>query len=181
MDLENKQQIQKEYRSKIYPRYILEQSLVPLRPFGLGKRTILKFIFTSSAPWSVLKTFPKTSEFSATGEKCLHLYVQLLHPKICSKTGAIIGREAHPINLLPYVIREHGDVIAQEVLIFYPAYDSTQILSKQRLEYPCRSHNCIHLDCFDGMAFLEFYYDKADWLCPICRIPMPFENVHLDA
>ncbi|KRY27594.1 E3 SUMO-protein ligase PIAS3 [Trichinella spiralis] len=266
MDLENKQQIQKEYRSKIYPRYILEQSLVPLRPFEnliyscyptsesyftrmnfkltprilqimAGKAHNFEIHLHFIGPMVGIEDFPKDLRILCNGRE-----VPAFHPKICSKTGAIIGREAHPINLLPYVIREHGDVIAQEVLIFYPAYDSTQIrcsaaidfvrmlslkemkrillernyfakerflsllrrsmgveddglmltserlslicpasLSKQRLEYPCRSHNCIHLDCFDGMAFLEFYYDKADWLCPICRIPMPFENVHLDA
>ncbi|KRZ83375.1 E3 SUMO-protein ligase PIAS3 [Trichinella sp. T8] len=267
MDLENKQQVQKEYRSKIYPRYILEQSLVPLRPFEnliyscyptsesyftrmnfkltprilqimAGKAHNFEIHIHFIGPMVGIEDFPKDLRILCNGRE-----VPAFHPKICSKTGAIIGREAHPINLLPYVIREHGDVIAQEVLIFYPAYDSTQIccsaaidfvrmlslkemkrmliernyfakerflsllrrsmgveddglmltserlslicpasvLSKQRLEYPCRSHNCVHLDCFDGMAFLEFYYDKADWLCPICRIPMPFENVHLDA
>ncbi|KRX71250.1 E3 SUMO-protein ligase PIAS3 [Trichinella sp. T6] len=266
MDLENKQQVQKEYRSKIYPRYILEQSLVPLRPFEnliyscyptsesyftrmnfkltprilqimAGKAHNFEIHLHFIGPMVGIEDFPKDLRILCNGRE-----VPAFHPKICSKTGAIIGREAHPINLLPYVIREHGDVIAQEVLIFYPAYDSPQIccsaaidfvrmlslkemkrmliernyfakerflsllrrsmgvddglmltserlslicpasvLSKQRLEYPCRSHNCVHLDCFDGMAFLEFYYDKADWLCPICRIPMPFENVHLDA
>ncbi|KRX27545.1 E3 SUMO-protein ligase PIAS3 [Trichinella nelsoni] len=266
MDLENKQQVQKEYRSKNYPRYILEQSLVPLRPFEnliyscyptsesyftrmnfkltprilqimAGKAHNFEIHLHFIGPMVGTEDFPKDLRILCNGRE-----VPAFHPKICSKTGAIIGREAHPINLLPYVIREHGDVIAQEVLIFYPAYDSTQIrcsaaidfvrmlslkemkkmlierncfakerflsllrrsmgveddglmltserlslicpasLSKQRLEYPCRSHNCIHLDCFDGMAFLEFYYDKADWLCPICRIPMPFENVHMDA
>ncbi|KRZ09225.1 E3 SUMO-protein ligase PIAS1, partial [Trichinella pseudospiralis] len=264
MDVENKQQVQKEYRSKIYPRYILQQPLVSLRPFEnliyscyptnesyftrmtfkltpqilqiiAGKVQNFEIHLRFIGPMVSIEDFPKDLRILCNGQE-----VPAFHPKICSKTGLIIGREAHPINLVPYIILEHGDVIAQEVLIFYPAYDTTQIccsaaidfvrmlslkemkrmliernyfakegflsllrrsmgaeddglmltserlslicpLSKQRLVYPCRSRSCIHLDCFDGMAFLEFYYDKADWLCPICRIPMPFESIQLDA
>lgn len=54
-------------------------------------------------------------------------------------------------------------------------------LSRQRMQLPVRGKDCIHLECFDGVQFLqmnEIRYDK--WTCPLCRKEIKFASIEVD-
>ncbi|OTA07389.1 hypothetical protein A9Z42_0082730 [Trichoderma parareesei] len=53
-------------------------------------------------------------------------------------------------------------------------------LSYMRLEVPCRSVRCTHLQCFDATSYLQLQEQGPQWLCPICNKPAPFEQLAVD-
>ncbi|KAK9728365.1 E3 SUMO-protein ligase pli1 [Basidiobolus ranarum] len=42
-------------------------------------------------------------------------------------------------------------------------------LGYQRIQYPCRSSYCNHIQCFDGIIFLKLNEQSPSWTCPICN------------
>jgi len=48
---------------------------------------------------------------------------------------------------------------------------------------PARGLNCLHLACFDLMSFLQFNTNgsKARWKCPICKKPLPIDEIVIDS
>lgn len=53
-------------------------------------------------------------------------------------------------------------------------------LSYSRINLPCRSILCRHIQCFDATSYLQLQEQGPTWLCPICSIPAPFENLAVD-
>ncbi|VDP06663.1 unnamed protein product [Soboliphyme baturini] len=53
-------------------------------------------------------------------------------------------------------------------------------LSRRRLEYPCRSSVCKHLQCFDAKVFLEMNEKRASWICPVCYHPALYKDLIID-
>ncbi|XP_076322556.1 E3 SUMO-protein ligase PIAS1-like [Tachypleus tridentatus] len=53
-------------------------------------------------------------------------------------------------------------------------------LGKTRIQIPCRSITCLHLQCFDASLFLQMNEKKPTWLCPICDRPADFNNLVID-
>ncbi|KAF9127899.1 SUMO ligase siz1 [Mortierella sp. 14UC] len=45
-------------------------------------------------------------------------------------------------------------------------------LSIQRIEVPCRSSKCTHLQCFDAYTFLSINQRIHRWICPVCNRKM---------
>ncbi|KAG0274600.1 SUMO ligase siz1 [Linnemannia exigua] len=45
-------------------------------------------------------------------------------------------------------------------------------LSVQRIEVPCRSFKCTHLQCFDAFTFLSINERVHRWICPVCNRKM---------
>ncbi|XP_058870987.1 E3 SUMO-protein ligase PIAS4-A [Acipenser ruthenus] len=53
-------------------------------------------------------------------------------------------------------------------------------LVKMRLAVPCRALTCAHLQCFDGVFFLQMNEKKPTWTCPVCDKPASFELLIID-
>uniref|UniRef100_A0A2S2NEV5 E3 SUMO-protein ligase n=1 Tax=Schizaphis graminum TaxID=13262 RepID=A0A2S2NEV5_SCHGA len=53
-------------------------------------------------------------------------------------------------------------------------------LSQKRMKLPARSLNCSHLKCFDLFAFMTAVKETLRWICPICTIPIPFNDLAVD-
>lgn len=53
-------------------------------------------------------------------------------------------------------------------------------ISYSRMEVPVRSVFCKHLQCFDGLSFLQMQHQAAQWRCPICDDPMSYVSLAAD-
>lgn len=53
-------------------------------------------------------------------------------------------------------------------------------LSYMRLQVPCRSLSCTHLQCFDATSYLQLQEQGPQWLCPICNKSAPFDQLAVD-
>ncbi|RDA92592.1 hypothetical protein CP533_0938 [Ophiocordyceps camponoti-saundersi (nom. inval.)] len=53
-------------------------------------------------------------------------------------------------------------------------------LSCLRLDIPCRSVNCIHIQCFDATSYLQLQEQGPQWTCPICNKSAPFDKLAVD-
>ncbi|XP_060859761.1 E3 SUMO-protein ligase PIAS3-like [Metopolophium dirhodum] len=53
-------------------------------------------------------------------------------------------------------------------------------LTKLRMKLPARGVDCIHLQCFDAIQFLQMNEQKEKWTCPLCKKKMKFENIEID-
>lgn len=53
-------------------------------------------------------------------------------------------------------------------------------LSYMRLDVPCRSLSCTHIQCFDATSYLQLQEQGPQWLCPICNKHAPFEQLAVD-
>ncbi|KAG6007720.1 hypothetical protein E4U54_008792 [Claviceps lovelessii] len=53
-------------------------------------------------------------------------------------------------------------------------------LSYMRLDVPCRSLSCTHIQCFDATSYLQLQEQGPQWLCPICSRSAPFEQLAVD-
>ncbi|KAF8948724.1 SUMO ligase siz1 [Haplosporangium gracile] len=54
-------------------------------------------------------------------------------------------------------------------------------LGVQRIEVPCRSSKCQHLQCFDAFTFLGINEHVQRWTCPVCnRIMDSWEEIIVD-
>jgi len=53
-------------------------------------------------------------------------------------------------------------------------------LTKLRMKLPARGVDCIHLQCFDAIQFLQMNEQKQTWTCPICKKKIKFENIEVD-
>ncbi|KAH0540521.1 hypothetical protein KQX54_017954 [Cotesia glomerata] len=53
-------------------------------------------------------------------------------------------------------------------------------LGMMRMSTPCRGSQCVHLQCFDLLMFLQMNEYKSAWNCPICNEPTSFEDIVID-
>ncbi|KAJ3953363.1 E3 SUMO-protein ligase pli1 [Colletotrichum tropicale] len=53
-------------------------------------------------------------------------------------------------------------------------------LSYMRLDVPCRSTFCSHIQCFDATSYLQLQEQGPQWLCPICNKSAPFDQLAVD-
>ncbi|CAI6085370.1 hypothetical protein V2G26_020627 [Clonostachys chloroleuca] len=53
-------------------------------------------------------------------------------------------------------------------------------LSYMRLDVPCRTINCGHIQCFDATSYLQLQEQGPQWMCPICNKPAPYEHLAVD-
>ncbi|KFA65455.1 hypothetical protein S40285_00467 [Stachybotrys chlorohalonatus IBT 40285] len=53
-------------------------------------------------------------------------------------------------------------------------------LSCMRLDMPCRSLSCTHIQCFDATSYLQLQEQGPQWLCPICNKSAPFDQLAVD-
>ena len=53
-------------------------------------------------------------------------------------------------------------------------------LSTLRMELPCRSTVCPHIQCFDATSFLQLQEQAPTWTCPICNRIINFEALVVD-
>ena len=53
-------------------------------------------------------------------------------------------------------------------------------LSTLRMELPCRSTICPHVQCFDATSFLQLQEQAPTWTCPICNKIINFEALVVD-
>ena len=52
--------------------------------------------------------------------------------------------------------------------------------SFMRMEYPCRSQKCEHIQCFDCYSFLTLQEQAPTWLCPICSKKIKLSTLAID-
>ncbi|KAG6088667.1 hypothetical protein E4U30_001878 [Claviceps sp. LM220 group G6] len=53
-------------------------------------------------------------------------------------------------------------------------------ITYMRLDVPCRSLSCTHIQCFDATSYLQLQEQGPQWLCPICNKSAPFEQLAVD-
>ncbi|XP_022257563.1 E3 SUMO-protein ligase PIAS2-like isoform X2 [Limulus polyphemus] len=53
-------------------------------------------------------------------------------------------------------------------------------LGKMRMQIPCRSITCSHLQCFDASLYLQMNEKKPTWICPVCDKPAFFKCLMID-
>ncbi|KHJ31093.1 putative miz zinc finger protein [Erysiphe necator] len=53
-------------------------------------------------------------------------------------------------------------------------------LSTMRIDLPCRSFACRHMQCFDATSYLQLQEQGPTWSCPICNSPAPYESLAID-
>ncbi|XP_027842264.2 E3 SUMO-protein ligase PIAS3-like [Aphis gossypii] len=53
-------------------------------------------------------------------------------------------------------------------------------LTKLRMKLPARGKDCIHMQCFDAIQFLQMNEQKQTWTCPLCKKKLKFENIEVD-
>jgi len=53
-------------------------------------------------------------------------------------------------------------------------------VSKTRMQWPCASRKCKHIEPFDGKVFLKLNKAKREWACPICNIKIEYKDLRLD-
>ncbi|XP_050546426.1 E3 SUMO-protein ligase PIAS1-like [Daktulosphaira vitifoliae] len=53
-------------------------------------------------------------------------------------------------------------------------------LSKKKMELPARGVNCIHMQCFDAIQFLQMNEQKQTWSCPLCKKKVNFDDIEVD-
>lgn len=49
-----------------------------------------------------------------------------------------------------------------------------------RLQIPCRSLTCSHLQCFDATLYIQMNEKKPTWVCPVCDKKAPYEHLIID-
>ncbi|CDW55617.1 zf-MIZ domain containing protein [Trichuris trichiura] len=49
-----------------------------------------------------------------------------------------------------------------------------------KMNMPCRSVKCRHLDCFDARNLLLSNKEQIEWLCPLCRSRLDFHDLRVD-
>jgi len=70
-----------------------------------------------------------------------------------------------------------GDIMCVDDSIFVTIKDP---LSKTKMKLPARGHNCVHVQCFDAIQFLQMNEQKQTWICPICKEKLSYENIEID-
>ncbi|KFM70226.1 E3 SUMO-protein ligase PIAS2, partial [Stegodyphus mimosarum] len=53
-------------------------------------------------------------------------------------------------------------------------------LGKIKMELPCRSITCTHLQCFDAFLYIQMNEKKPKWICPVCDRPALFRTLAID-
>ncbi|GME68050.1 unnamed protein product [Ambrosiozyma monospora] len=49
-----------------------------------------------------------------------------------------------------------------------------------RMEHPCRSTKCEHIQCFDASSFLTLQKQATTWLCPVCSKKLKMKHLAID-
>ena len=52
-------------------------------------------------------------------------------------------------------------------------------ISGQSIDVPVKGCSCAHRECFDLLAYLNTCQALGQWMCPICRTPLPLEDLRL--
>ena len=52
-------------------------------------------------------------------------------------------------------------------------------LSGKPIVCPVKGQNCMHEQCFDLVPFIGFSMALGEWVCPICHIPLPIDELIL--
>ncbi|XP_053205748.1 E3 SUMO-protein ligase PIAS2-like isoform X3 [Panonychus citri] len=53
-------------------------------------------------------------------------------------------------------------------------------LGKMRIQIPCRAMTCTHIQCFDGLLYLQMNEKKPTWVCPVCDKSALFQHLVID-
>lgn len=53
-------------------------------------------------------------------------------------------------------------------------------VSMMRINIPCRSIVCTHIQCFDAEGFLQLQEQAPTWQCPICHKSVSYESLAVD-
>lgn len=61
-----------------------------------------------------------------------------------------------------------------------PFPTSTDPISGNIIDHPCRGVNCTHIQCFDLRSFIERALNDNSWICPICGLMLSYENLRFD-
>ncbi|KAL3867155.1 hypothetical protein ACJMK2_044378 [Sinanodonta woodiana] len=53
-------------------------------------------------------------------------------------------------------------------------------LGKRRIQIPCRTNTCSHLQPFDAFTFFMMNEKKPTWMCPVCDRPATYDKLIID-
>eukprot|EP00455_Lapot_gusevi_P008693 TRINITY_DN1380_c0_g1_i3.p1 TRINITY_DN1380_c0_g1~~TRINITY_DN1380_c0_g1_i3.p1 ORF type:complete len:213 (+),score=21.53 TRINITY_DN1380_c0_g1_i3:46-684(+) len=103
------------------------------------------------------------------------------HRTMCSSKPVVTSPSSlhpasHPNNSPASALPDDGkDLLQGDVTV------STQCpLSIMRLQMPAKGKQCVHAQCFELGAFLQFSQQSCIWQCPICYVPLPYEDLMID-
>ncbi|XP_054163439.1 uncharacterized protein LOC128961247 [Oppia nitens] len=88
-------------------------------------------------------------------------------------------------DITKQLIKSRHESQSQDDIIINIANTSTKVklicpLSCCRLETPCRTNNCKHIECFDAFSFFKANEYRYDWICPICQKEANFDSLRVD-
>ncbi|VEU21792.1 DEKNAAC102339 [Brettanomyces naardenensis] len=90
----------------------------------------------------------------------------------------VLSRPHIPKDATVKMIREgaeQDDMVASKELVSLNCP-----CSYMRMEHPCRSQTCQHIQCFDAYSFLNLQDQAPMWVCPICSHKISLETLAVD-
>ncbi|KAL4154159.1 hypothetical protein QTP88_001992 [Uroleucon formosanum] len=138
-------------------------------PIDITQHTDLKYGFQNSLKitWSEEPHKYMASVYVAQKLTSADLFAELeKRPKRISDKTKLLIKES---------MKNDGDMIVDS--LFFSVEDP---LTKLRMKFPARGVDCMHLQCFDALQFLQLNEQKETWKCPICKKKIKFENIVID-
>ncbi|KAI9147941.1 E3 SUMO-protein ligase pli1 [Paramyrothecium foliicola] len=124
-------------------------------------------------------TYALTTKASAKAPSKFYLIVNLCRVTSVSElVSAISTRRRIPKDSVVMELNKKAqdpDVVATSQVLSLKCP-----LSYMRLDTPCRSLSCTHIQCFDATSYLQLQEQGPQWLCPICNKSAPFEQLAVD-
>ncbi|KAI9826801.1 MAG: SUMO ligase siz1 [Thelocarpon impressellum] len=140
----------------------------------------------STRPADITDALRKIEKYDNT----ITMTYALTHKKFCYVLKLV---KIHPVPELVDKLK-NGRMISKEKVVremVEKAQDSDIVetstvmslkcpLSTLRIDLPCRSTVCSHVQCFDASSFLQLQQQAPTWTCPICNKIVSFEALAVD-
>jgi E3 SUMO-protein ligase PIAS1 len=53
-------------------------------------------------------------------------------------------------------------------------------ITRSKIKYPIKSQKCKHVQCFDGVTFMQMNQTRGRWECPVCNSKISFGDLIYD-
>jgi hypothetical protein len=53
-------------------------------------------------------------------------------------------------------------------------------ITRSRIKFPIKSQKCKHVQCFDGVTFMQMNQTRGKWECPVCNSKVSFTDLIYD-
>ncbi|KAI1286347.1 E3 SUMO-protein ligase PIAS1 [Halotydeus destructor] len=151
----------------------------PPRPVNITNLCKLSPVVSNSisiswSPASGHSLTPATTAYATT----VHLVRKLSATDLQARVKAKGARDAdHTRAMVKDKLRHDAD---SEIATMSLKGSLLCPLGKMRLQFPCRASTCQHIQCFDGLLYLQMNEKRAAWTCPVCDKIAHYADLFLD-